>query len=425
MTHDQIAALLLVVLSGVLMLLAVHPFTTYPVSLKILAKRLARPLHTDPRPPASIALCVCAYNEEAVIEAKLENMISMRQAVPGLEILVYVDAATDRTVEAVSAYRDQVTLIVAGVRQGKTGGMNTLVGMTQAELVVFSDANVLFAHDAITRLVAPFGDLDVGAVCGHLRYHGPDGNEDEQAGSLYWRLEERIKALESYTGSVMGVDGSIFAIRRSLHVPPPVDLIDDMYVSLSILCSGSRIVRVDDAHAIESLVSRPEEEFRRKIRIGCQAFNVHRTLWPRLRRLPVLDLYKYVSHKLLRWFAIYLLAGSAVSLLAAVSLAGGSRAAAATLTAGLLPAIACLMARGGKMVAIRDILAAFLATGIGVARSLRGNRFQTWAPPASSRAFFGRTHGMAAAHGEPARGLQGFGASAETLVAAPAEELRR
>jgi hypothetical protein len=31
------------------------------------------------------------------------------------------------------------------------------------------------------------------------------------------------------------------------------------------------------------------------------------------------------------------------------------------------------------------VLRAFLATGIGVWRSLRGDRFQTWSPPISAR----------------------------------------
>ena len=144
------------------------------------------------------------------------------------------------------------------------------------------DANVVFAPDAVRRLLRPFADPAVGCVCGHLVYTAPDGAAAEgggggataATGSLYWRLEERIKELESRTGSVMGADGSIFAIRRALHRPPPRDIIDDMYVSLSILCDGHRVVRAGDALAYEATVSRPAEEFRRKIRIACQAFIV-------------------------------------------------------------------------------------------------------------------------------------------------------
>jgi hypothetical protein len=39
----------------------------------------------------------------------------------------------------------------------------------------------------------------------------------------------------------------------------------------------------------------------------------------------------------------------------------------------------------GPLMALRSILSAFVATGIGVWYSVRGQRFQTWSPPSSSR----------------------------------------
>ncbi len=375
----------LMLFGGMLMLLAVHPFTTYPLSLRLLAQRRPRPVITGSAQPASVALCVCAYNEERVIRAKIDNMLAMRDAVPGIEILVYVDAATDGTADILRGYADRLRLIVSPTRHGKTHGMNLLVGLTTAELLVFSDANVMFAPDAIPRLLAPFADAGVGVVCGHLLYTSPDGNVAAETGSLYWRLEEHIKAMESASGSTMGADGSIFAIRRVLHEPPPADLIDDMYVSLTGLCAGARIVRAADAHAFEESVSQQGEEFKRKIRIACQAFNVHRVLWPRLRTLPLLDRYKYVSHKLLRWFAIYLLGFGGGCILGGLALAGDAVAAACLLAAGMALCVGSLTSRRGKLAVLGNILTAFLATGIGVWRSRRGDRFQTWKPAASAR----------------------------------------
>src|SRR5207253_3620573 len=112
--------------------------------------------------------------------------------------------------------------------------------------------------------------------------------------------------------AVMGADGSLFAIRRRLHRPVPPNLIDDMFLSLSVLCDGYRVVRARNAIAFEESVTASVEEFRRKIRIACQAFNVHRLLWPRLRALTTLDRYKYISHKFVRWLVVYWLALSAM-----------------------------------------------------------------------------------------------------------------
>ena len=91
--------------------IGVHPFTTYPLSLALLDRFRPRPAPATPpsRPTPSprVALCVCAYNEEKVIRAKADNMVSMRKAVPGLELLVYVDASSDRTVEILRSYEGE------------------------------------------------------------------------------------------------------------------------------------------------------------------------------------------------------------------------------------------------------------------------------------------------------------------------------
>jgi cellulose synthase/poly-beta-1,6-N-acetylglucosamine synthase-like glycosyltransferase len=365
---------------------AAHPFVTYPLTLRLLARLRSRPLAVSAVPShPRVALCVCFYNEERIAAAKVENMLAQRAVIPELDILTYVDAATDRTAEVLRRYEDRIRVVVAPRRTGKTQGMNTLVAMTDADIVAFSDANVMFDQHALKRLAAAFDDPAVGCACGHLIYTRPGQSATASTGSLYWRLEERIKALESATGSVMGADGSIFAMRRALYQGAPPDLIDDMYVSLWVLCGGSRIVRVEDALAFEEAVSQPAEEFRRKIRIACQAFNVHRALRPRLAELSLLDRYKYVSHKLLRWLAGYLLAASGLWLLGALASAGAWQAATALVVAATVVAALMLRASTGPLAQLREVLAAFVATAIGVWCSLRGKRFQTWSPPASAR----------------------------------------
>jgi len=390
-TQGGVMVLLLLVLSGALLLAAVHPFTTYPLSL-FLVRRLRRVPSASAPPPVgpraaddSFAICFCAYNEERVIEAKMQNLLALRQQMPRLEILAYVDAATDLTAELLRRYQGQIKLHVSPERHGKTHGMNLLVGMAEASIVVFTDANVMLDAGALANLPRHFADPAVGCVCGHLIYVNPGETVTTDTGSLYWRMEEWIKQLETETGSVMGADGSLFAIRRALHRPVPDHIIDDMYLSLSILCEGHRLVRAPDVKAYEESVSLAAEEFQRKIRIACQAFNVHRLLWPRLRRLDGLTLYKYVSHKLLRWLSIYSLVLSTLCFEMALVLAGLAPLALASIL------LAALLLHVGRSTAAKplsqiwDILTALAGAGLGVWRSVRGERFQTWTPAASIR----------------------------------------
>lgn len=391
---------LCLMLSGALLVwAALHPFTTYPVSLVFLRmlsigaseKRKSKQGELESASNAEaprardVAICMCAYNEEKVIVAKIENLLALKRMYPGLEIYVYVDGASDRTAELASAYEHDVTLVVGRERRGKTHGMNRLVALVDKPIIMFTDATVTVDARAPERVVRYFADPEVGCVCGQLNYTNPDASVTAYTGSAYWKLEESIKRLETDTGTAVGADGSLFAIRRALHRPPPDDIIDDMYISMMVFCEGHRIVQANDVIAFEESVTAESEEFARKVRIGCQAFNVHRLLWSRVRTLDALSLYKYVSHKWMRWLTIFFLS-SGLSLFELGLFASGHM-----LTAAILGAIGvvCLgighLSRSGPFAQGWDILSAFAGTGLGVWRSMRGERFQTWTPATSIR----------------------------------------
>jgi len=374
---------------GILCLLAAsHPFITYPWSLIVLQVICPQKRACADRIPIvylNCAVCVCAYNEEHVIARKVENLLALRAREPDLEILIYVDGASDRTAEILREYGSQINLHVAAERHGKTYGMNLLASKAQAPILIFTDANVMMDLQCVRDFRRHFADPEIGCVSGSLVYTNDDASATASSGSVYWRFEEAVKKLEMESGSVMGADGSMFAIRRTLHVPPPEHIIDDMYVSLMILCSGHRVIQASDAFAYEESVVSEPEEFNRKIRIACQAFNVHRLIWPQLRKLDGMTLYKYVSHKLIRWFTIYLLAISAIAFDAALIVSGRALVAVA-----LVVCItgALLLGRFSSMrpfAQITEIVSAFAGTGLGVWRSMRGERYQTWTPAASIR----------------------------------------
>ena len=256
----------------VCLLLALHPFVTYPLSL--LALRSSRKGVSNRQTgvetvPLTFAICMCAYNEERVIEKKMRNLLELRAREPGLQILVYVDASSDRTAELLRQYESMIDLHVSRERHGKTHGMNLLAARATADVLVFTDANVMLDLECIDDLRRHFADREVGCVCGNLNYTNPDASVTASNGSLYWRFEEAVKRLESQTGSMMGADGSIFAIRRELRRAPPDHIIDDMYVSLMALVDGHRVIQAHDVRAYEESVSSAGEEFSRNAAFLC------------------------------------------------------------------------------------------------------------------------------------------------------------
>ena len=372
---------------AVFLFLAAHPFTTYPLSLVLLRRFRPRPLMPNLGVrPYRYAVCVAAYNEAAVIRRKAENLIALRQVLGAVDLLVYVDGATDETARILAEFAPDIDVVASPTRSGKSAGMNALLARTTADIIIFSDANAIIDPSGVAELGGMFDDPAVGCVCGHLIYSDPESfSETAHVGSAYWRLEEHIKMLESETGSVMGADGALFAIRRDLYRPVRADVIDDMFTSLSILCDGYRVVRAEAFCAFEPPTTRSDEEFRRKIRISCRAFNAHRLLWQRVRKLDGLTVYKYVSHKLLRWFSgLNVLIAALFAWAALASLIGF------WITLGIVVvtmSVATFVYASGHrpMRMIGEVFFALIATSLGVASSLQGKRFQTWTPPASTR----------------------------------------
>lgn len=375
--------IVLIAVSLLLLGLAAHPFVTYPQSLRLFPRRKLRAgLDTRVR---TVALCMSAYNEERVIREKAENLLAMARAYGPAEIYIYVDGAADRTAELLEEYRDRIHVVVSEERRGKTLGLETLIRMSNSELLAFTDANVMGPEDGLVRLAAPFADPTIGLAGATLVYTNPNESPTAQSGAAYWGLEEGIKAEESETIGVMGVDGAFFMIRREAYAPPPPDLIDDLYVSLMVLIKGWHVVSSRDVVVNERSATAGLEEFRRKARISCQALNVHKRLWPQLARLPKPLLYGYLSHRLVKWFVPFLLLGSALFGMAGLIVLFGLPAVQ-LIGLTLVVFVVANLARVSLAQRITAYGLALAGVGKGVLESLFGGKtYITWNPATSVR----------------------------------------
>lgn len=361
--------------------LVVFPYTLYPLLLRFVPQ-VPLPVTQQDGKKASITLVFSAYNEARSIAEKLDNIARLKTLHPDLQVLAYDDGSSDGTLAAMQARPDLLQVIAGIGRQGKAHGMKQLVARATGDILVFTDANVLLDEDAIDRIRVWHNDPSIGGLCGSLRYLGEGRSTTASVGGAYWRLEEKIKDLESRTGNVMGADGSIFAIRRHLYPDFPDTVLDDLTVSMNVIFRGFRLVKCNDVIAYERLVVARRDEFSRKVRIAARAFHTHLFLRPQLRQMTGRDQFKYVSHKLIRWFGGLFLPLSALTFLAlgfAVSFWAGVVASIAFSTAIILAAW------GGyrPLDVVLEIALSMTATLLGVMKALRGQTFQTWAPAAS------------------------------------------
>lgn len=336
----------------------------------------------DERP--TITLIVSAYNEAAVIAAKLANSLALDYPADRLHIVVVSDASTDHTDAIVRAIGDsRVSLLRMPTRGGKTSGLNAAVAASQSEVIVFSDANAMYGREALTALVRNFGDPRVGAVVGESDYTHSDAGADEHE-SLYWRYEGLIKRLESALGSVVGGDGAIYAIRRSLFRPMPAAALSDFVNPLQIVRAGYRCVYEPAARSVESGAGDFAREFRRKVRIVNRGWRALRLVGGLLNpvRFGFFSL-ELLSHKVLRWLVpVFLL----VLLAANFLLLGRGALYAAALAAQLLLYVLALLGYAlqdrGQLPRVLALPFYFvmvnLASARGIAEAFMGRTYTAW-----------------------------------------------
>lgn len=367
-------------LAALLCLLAfLHPYITFPLSLRLFPTRPVKPQET---PLPSATLVFSAYNEERSLPEKLENLRAIKRLHPDIEILAYSDCSSDNTLAMLEAVPELLRVIPSTERAGKATGMRKMVAQATGDIVIFTDANVILAPESVAPLLRYFSDPTVGGVAGTLKYINEDASATAKVGGLYWRLEEQVKRLESRCGSIMGADGSIFATRRSLYPTVPAHLLDDMTVSMTVTFHGYRLIHASDVVAFEKNATASQDEFRRKRRIACRAFNTHRYLWPKIAsHYSAADLYKYLSHKLLRWLGLVPL----VLALAFLTLALALVEPALALVLLLLVAGGLALGRAGVPLfrGGYEVLLSIAATFYGVTDSFKGKTYQTWTPALS------------------------------------------
>jgi cellulose synthase/poly-beta-1,6-N-acetylglucosamine synthase-like glycosyltransferase len=279
--------------------LLVYTHLGYPLVLWLFV-HLRAPSETGPAAGApTVSLIIPAYDEEEVIAAKVANALALDYPREKLQVIVASDGSTDATAErARSAGADLVLDLPAG---GKVAALNAAVERASGEILAFSDANSSWAPEALRALVAPFGEPEVGYVCGQVRFLDSAGGNLEGA---YWRFEMRVREMESALGGVTAGNGAIYAVRRSAYIPFAPSGSHDLSFPFAFAKNGLRSLYSPGARAEEKMVPTIEGEFARKRRMMVGLWDIvvgEGMLAP--RGYPPLFAFEIASHRLLRYLS--------------------------------------------------------------------------------------------------------------------------
>lgn len=328
----------LILSSAAIAALAYH-FVGYPALLFVLAKAFGRRNgETGVESAPAVSIIVPCHNEAAVIGQKIEAL--GRSNYPGdIEIIVSSDGSDDGTERI--AGEEGVVVLHNPERRGKVAALNDAVAAAQYDILVFTDANAIPDEGALSALISPLSDERIGGVAGEQVIAVEEGDATVGGGeSAYWKYEAAIKRWEAALGGALCADGSLYAIRTKLYVPPPtgVMLMDDLYISLKAIAQGYRFAYAPEAVVYEGASAGGGAEFRRKARILAGSLTSFFLVGPGAWfRIPC----KLFSHKVLRWLSPWLMLG-ALSFAAVGALTGDTGCLALAVAQGLFYLFALL-----------------------------------------------------------------------------------
>jgi len=285
-----------------------YSYVGYAVWLWLRSLWSPRPVRRGPAEPAVSAVMV-VRNEEAVLVRKLENLLTLDYPPEKLDVVVVSDGSSDGTASILKDFgaRGRVRTRSKPESQGKASGLNDAIELASGEILLFTDARQLIEPGALRLLVENFSDPAVGCVSGELMLGDPVGGETGRGTGLYWRIEKKIREMESATGSVAGATGAIYCARRQLLEPLPAGtILDDVLIPMQVVREGFRVIFDSRARAWDSPDLGGTREFSRKVRTLSGNYQLLQLApWLLSSRNPIR--FEFVSHKLSRLVAPFAL----------------------------------------------------------------------------------------------------------------------
>lgn len=334
----------------------------------------------------TLTVLLTVHNEESVIAQRVTNLLECEYPRDRMRIVVASDGSTDRTNEIVADIDEECVTLFQTPGLGKTGTQNEALKHITSEIIVFTDADIVFDSQFLMRTANRFIDPNVGAVDGRLLYGSNADSSSNASQGRYWNYELKVRHLESQLGWLAVVAGASFSVRRELIQPMDPSIGEDCIVPLDVVQQGFLVVHEPKAKAYDEFEEGTGITLRRRIR---QTLRNWQGTWSRPMLLnPFRHPFYAValwSHKLMRWLSpVFLLSALCSCGWLLATEPGAFSIAAAAPYGGLL-----LMAGAGGLATwlgrripgtgfAFSFLLANTAFLIGVARATLGSRIHSY-----------------------------------------------
>lgn len=311
----------LIVLFSGCVLLVFYTYVLFPWIVHIAAagKSINNDVFISDLDFPGVSVILSAFNEEKVIGEKLKGLLQSDYPPGKLEIIVGSDCSSDNTnfiVSAIAAGDERIRFFPFEKRRGKPSVVNDLADKAKFQVLILTDANVMFEKDTIRKLTRHFKVENIGLVGANILNVGMKKDGISVQEKSYIERENLIKYNEGVAwGTMMGPFGGCYALRKNLYAHVPANfLVDDFFISMKVLEKKFQCINELQAVCYEDVSNDIRQEYRRKARISAGNFQNLVAFGHFLLRPFSATGYCFLSHKVLRWLTPFLILISLLSL---------------------------------------------------------------------------------------------------------------
>jgi poly-beta-1,6-N-acetyl-D-glucosamine synthase len=202
-----------------LILLAVIPYIIYLLGVTF-GKKPAELELTSPDTLPPVSIVICAYNEELTIARKIQSISSSTYPDELTEVVLVIDCSDDKTEEVARSELANVDfswkIHVNKQRSGKNTSLNTGIGLTSNELVVATDADLVWDERSVEYLVQRIlADENCAAGTGDLQPN-PGADRVTSMEKTYRSYFGRMAEWESAHDATPAFNGCLLILRKSI-----------------------------------------------------------------------------------------------------------------------------------------------------------------------------------------------------------------
>lgn len=266
--------------------------------------------------PPTVSIVFAAYNESSIIEDKIRSLYHTNYPIDLLSVWIGSDMSDDGTDAIIRSLQKEfpnLNLNVNEARSGKSATINRLVALSSAEVIIATDANILFKETTIEELVRPIAQEKATAVAGTLKYEDKGvASSTASNEKAYLSLENAIRRAESRKhGICLGMEGGLYSMKKAFWQPiPPNTFMEDFFQTVQLISRDQKVLFNESAVGLEDVSTSLQEEYKRKIRISIGNWQNLVRFYPLIFKHPYPFGGLFIMHKVLRWVTphLYLIA---------------------------------------------------------------------------------------------------------------------